>query len=284
MIVVAVACLAVAIGLGVVLVRTRTRLSDLEIALHGVTNQRDAAQAQAAEAVERAAVALQERDDAFERVQRARRDAAEVAARLSDETAARAEALAAADAATSRCEIVERELAEARDLVDEMMVEIQDLRRQREAHVQVPSASGAWEADLLWDLALARAEQRWRMSISLSIDDESPLAGSDDQLRAAIEIEIDAAREESGADIDLHWSGETPAPPAAGVVAYSLVESVVAALATTAARTVVHVEVGEDDIRLRFDVTDDTGRPMEPELPSAIRDAPGAVRIPLASP
>lgn len=282
MLVVALACLAVAVGLGAALIWARRRASDLQIRLDAVTGQRDAARAEANAADDRASAALRERDDAFERVQRARRDAAEVAGRLRDESAARAQADASAAVATSRADGLERELAEtieALEALEARTAELDQMARQPVASDAAPG--GAGDLELLWELALARAEATWRTSISLSLDEESPLASSQQPLRAAIEILIEAAREEAGADMELEWSGAVPVPPASAVVVFSLVESVIASVAKSAGSTTVRVTVSEDGIELGFDAVDDTGRPLAITLPATVSEAPGEARIPL---
>lgn len=286
MIVVAAASLAVAVVLAAALLRTRRRVSEQDASLNALSEQRNAAQLDAATAHDRAASARRERDDALQRVQRARRDASEVAARLSEESAARAEAEAAVAQAASRGEELARQVAEATAAVADCTTELEELRSQQVAPVSVSSveagpSSAAGDLAVLWELALVRAERTWRTSISLSVDAESPLASSDDPLRTAVEIEIDAAREEAGADIDLRWSGEAAVPAAAAVVVFSLVESAIAEVSKSEGRTTVHVTVGEDQVELRFEAVDDTGEPVPLRLPDTVSTSPGQARVPL---
>ena len=226
-----------------------------------------------------AVAARQARDDALERVQRARRDASEVGARLRDEAAARQAAEQTAQTASGRVAVLETALHEAEAARDQHAAELEAVRRRAAERSEESDGAAAGAGDVLWALALARVERTWRTSISLGLEDQSPLVGATDPLRTAVEIEIDAAHEEAGADIELRWTGDGPVSSTAAVVALAAIESVVQSVAKTAATTTIDVTVGPEAVEVAFAATDDDGAPVELELPDALVTAPGRIRV-----
>jgi len=240
-VVVAVVLLVVAVALGVVLVRTRARVEELEAALVEVGRARDAADGLRRTAEADAAAARRERDDALEREKRAKREAADVARRLAEERDARAEADAAREAA---------ELA----------------------------AAGRDDGDVaeLWALALAGARRTWEVSVAPSPGMPSPLDGADDPLRAAVEIEVDAAREEAGAAIELEWDGDEVASPAVALRTLSIVQELVARMAKASEQAVLRIASEPGGVTIEVEGTDADGRTVVPDdVAAEHRVAPG---------
>ncbi len=249
MIVVVVTCVVVIVAMVIANLRLRTRADELEDLARSTADERDAARADAADAANDAALVRRQRDEALERGHRSRRDAAQVANRLTAESSARAE--------------VEDQLRSAR----------RDLDEARAAGV-------GGLADVLWLLSVRQAATTWRMSIAVDPSEPSPLEGCDDQFRAAIEIEVDAAREESGADLELEWAGEVVAPaPERAVVALAVVRDVISELATTSARTTLRVSCLDDAVEIEAESVDAAGASLPVSLPSQIESGPGRARI-----
>ena len=84
----------------------------------------------------------------------------------------------------------------------------------------------------------------------------SPLDGSDDELRDAIAIEVDAAREEAGASIELAWDGTAVVGPALAVRALAVAREVVGRLAKATDAAVLHVTARADSVTLAVSGTD----------------------------
>lgn len=293
MTVIAVVCFVVAVGLGVVVVRTRAQDADLELALRTTIDQRDRYETMLTMARDEAAAARKERDEAFDRVQRARREAAEVSARLAEEVAARSDAESTTAAVASRCGALERDLEEARAQIARGHAEIAEraealerfeaeVAESEEARRRATPPDHGDVLDSLWDLALARVERTWRTSISLTADEPSPLIAASDTLRTAVEIEIDAAREEAGADIDLVWTGEGSTDPAAAVVVLAIIEAVVGALAKVARSTTVRVSISPQHVDVGIEALDDRGEALSVAIPDAFLVGPGLARVPVA--
>lgn len=248
MIVVVITCVVVIAAMVFANLRLRARADEFAALARATADERDASRAQAVDAATDAAAARKERDDALERVNRSRRDAAQVANRLTAETAARAQA-------ESELESTLRRLEEARD------------------------AGVGGLADLLWSLSVRRAETTWRLSIAVDPSAASPFAGQSDLFRTAAEIEVDAAREESGADIELEWTGDAVVESERAVVALAVLRDVVDALSTAAASTTVAVSCLDDGVELAVRAVDADGTPMEVRLPAEIESEPGRARI-----
>ena len=265
MLVVTAACLVAIVVLVVALVRLRARLDHLAEHARELSDDREEALSDAAVARGEADELRRGRDEALERVQRARRDAAEVANRLQEERSARAAAEAAVE-----------ELSAERD---ERRREVAALRDELAASVPASSADALDDgagAEVLWELALGRVARTWRTSIALLPDEPSPLDGAPDALRAAVEVLVDAAREEAGADIELLWSGDASgigAPRA--VLALSVVEAIVETVAKVVAPTQLHVSVTSDGVEIGVTTDARPGGAVPLEVPAVLSAGPG---------
>lgn len=225
MLAVAILLLVVAVGLAVQLVRTNARLQAVTEELGEAVRAREAAELARRAADAEAADARRARDDALERASRARRDSADVAKRMKQE----ADARAAAEVA----------LAEA----------------------EASAAGSDEQAAELWSLALAAVRRTWEVSVAPSPGLPSPLDGSEDELRDAIGIEVDAAREEAGAAIELIWSGTAVAAPAVAVRALALAQELIGRLAKGTDAAVLQVTSEPGRIAVEVTGTDVEGAP-----------------------
>lgn len=248
MLAVALLLLVVAVALAVQLARTSARLRALSEDLGEARQARAAADAARRTADAATEAARKERDDALERANRARRDAADVARRMKEEADARARA--------------EASLAQA----------------------EAAASGGDHQAAELWALALASARRTWEVSVAPSPGLPSPLEDSDDELRAAVAIEVDAAREEAGAAIDLEWTGDAVASPAVSVRTLALAREVIGRLAKATDAAVLRVEVEGDAVTLEVTGTDAEGAPAQVErllagVATEQQVAPGRFRL-----
>lgn len=247
MVVVVAVLLVVAVALGVVLARTRAQVDEMADALDEALRARDEIDAARRAADADAVAARRERDDALDREKRAKREATDVARRLQQEHAARA----AADEAVTG---LEAELAELRAV----------------------ASRPADDAGELWALALAGVRRTWDVSVAPSPGVPSPLEGTDDQLRAAIEIEVDAAREEAGAAIELEWSGAAVHPPGVSLRALCIAQELVARLAKASEAAVLRVTSADDGLVIEVEGTDADGCSVVPaDVAAEHQAAPG---------
>lgn len=248
MIVVVITCVVVIGALVVANLRLRDRWNELESFARDTAEERDRAREEAATATTAVELAQQERDEALDRVSRARRDAAEVANRLSAEASARVS--------------VEEELVAVRD-------ELHEAR----------SAGVGGLADRLWHLSVRQAEHTWRLSVAVDPDADSPFGGEQGSFRTAVEIELDAAREESGAVFEVEWTGEAEVPTGRAVVGMALIRDLVNALGTTADQTTLTISSTPAALEISVAATDAGGAALSVDLPAELESAPGVARI-----
>lgn len=230
MILLVVVLVVVVIVLGVMTMRLRSQTEALDALAAERAVARDQARAEAGAATARADAADRERDAALERAARARRDAAEVARRLQDEATARSEAEVRAE--------------EARAVADAAEVALQS------AQERSAGGGGGDDAGFLWGVALAQVERLWQVSVAPVPDEASPLEGTDDPLRVAAEIVVDAAREEAGAPVELSWEGGPPVAAPTALVALAVVQEIVGAVAKGAESADIAVRVDDDAVSI----------------------------------
>ncbi|MDE0803217.1 MAG: hypothetical protein OSA99_07820 [Acidimicrobiales bacterium] len=246
MLVVAIVLAAAVVALLFVDRHRRGRVEELTDLVVQARNERDQATADAEAAAVAAADLTGERDEAHERENRARRDAADIANRLRDETAAKSEL---------ESSVVElQEQLDAAALDDDLL-------------------------DVLWTLSVRESRRRWWVSVSVGPEAASPLDAARDPFRAAVEVEVDAAREESGAALDLVWKGESPCSGERAVLALALVRDVIGALGTAAVSTTITVDSGDDAVNVQIDATDADGLPVDVWIPPSLEVEPGRARI-----
>jgi hypothetical protein len=302
----AVVAVIVAVVLAVLLVRTRSRVEELESTVRSALVERDERMAELRVAREATSVAERQRDEALERVQRARRDAADVANRLREETAARSQVEADLTVAVVALEEARGSESEAAAALEEARNALIDTNRALDearaagsagAPTAVASAgtdgsdgstapvdpAGTRYGEEMWALALRATEHTWRVSVAPGLGVDSPIAGSDNPFRTAVEVEVDAAREEAGAELELNWGdGPVQPPPECAALALALIRDVIAELGTTAARTDLTVCAAPDAVDVRVAAVDETGTEMAVPLPPSLEMAPGHARVPAA--
>jgi hypothetical protein len=190
-----------------------------------------------------------------------------VAKRERDEAnTASAAALAAREAAQGEAAERAREAREAKALADQ------------------GEQSPGIDADVLWHLERERSERTWRHSVAVGPTTSSVFDGVDDVLREALQVELDAAREEVGCVVDLHAEFPPNVTAAASLLALRSAQELLARAVRAADKTTLRVRAdGEDLIVTVHPVdTDDAPVPVEPlAIPPSphIEPTEGGVRI-----
>lgn len=244
-------------ALGVANMRLRARAEELA----GVVRARDGEIVQhtgsLAAANRRIADLARARDDATTKLERSKHEAMEVAQRLRDETAQRIKA------ETERQDLVkERERAgSALDDAEGRLASVDDDRER------------------LWALALARSERLWRTSVAIGPDQPSPFEDTDDPLHCAAQVEVEAAREEVGAAIELSWTGEPVTDPGRAVLVLGLVEALVAAVAKEASRATITVSSVPESTDVHIHAIGDDDEPVKISVAGVGATEPGRYRI-----
>ena len=135
---------------------------------------------------------------------------------------------------------------------------------------------------MLWALEQARSERTWRQSVA--VGEGSFLDGADDPLLAALQVELDAAREDVGAIVELEADLPTAVTPAGSVLVLRAAQELLARSMKTAEETTLRVQVDGDDVVVTVVATDEEGAPVAVEplaIPESadIAAADGGVRI-----
>jgi hypothetical protein len=183
---------------------------------------------------------------------------------------ARDEANSAREAALAGREAADREAAErAQDagaLVDEAT-----LRR-------------GIDADVLWQLERERSERTWRHSVAVGPTTSSVFDGVDDVLREALQVELDAAREEVGCVVDLHAELPPNVTVAASLLTLRSAQELLARAVKAADKTTLQVRTDGEDLIVTVHAVDTDDSPITVE-PLAFPPSPdiepteGGVRI-----
>ncbi len=116
-------------------------------------------------------------------------------------------------------------------------------------------------AEMLWDLEVARSERAWRNSVAINpVDDSSPFETTDDPVRTAIEVEAAALREDVGALIAIDWKAEPIESASRRMVVVRVAQEMLAlaSRAPGAARLVVSDSPdGDGELRMEFEAADE---------------------------
>jgi hypothetical protein len=156
--------------------------------------------------------------------------------------------------------------------------------REAKALAQQAAERRGIDAEVLWQLERERSERTWRHSVAVGPTTSSVFDGVDDVLREALQVELDAAREEVGCVVDLHAEIPPNVTTAASLLALRSAQELLARAVKAADRTTLRVHTdGEDLIVTVHPVdTDDAPLPVEPlAIPPSplIEPTEGGVRI-----
>jgi hypothetical protein len=184
------------------------------------------------------------------------------------------EAETARDTATADAEQARATAEEARTAA----TAAEQARQDAEAR----AAGTGVDPQVLWALEQARSERTWRQSVA--IGEGSFLDGADDPLLAALQVELDAAREDVGAIVELDADLPAAVTPAGSVLVLRAAQELLARSMKTAEETTLRIRVDGDDVVVTVLATDEDGEPVAVEplvIPASADLAPeeGGVRI-----
>lgn len=217
--------------------------------------------------------------------------AAEEANRARDEAHARAEAAETArDEATARATEAEARAAdaEARATAAEARASEADERAEaaeaRAALVAEATDRSGLDPGLLWSLERSRSERTWRHSVAIGPDDTPVFITTDHPLREALQVEVDAAREEVGAVVELEVDVPAEVTPAGSVLVLRVAQELLARAIKAAEETTLRVHAEGNDVDVTVVATDEDGTTLpvaELTLPPSVDVEPieGGVRV-----
>lgn len=121
--------------------------------------------------------------------------------------------------------------------------------------------------EALWRLELARSERLWRNSVAVVPDETSPIATADDALVAALEIELAAAREDSGVEVELEIDLPRRLQPAEALAVLRAAQELLPVAVRAGHATTLWVAAAGDDVIVEVSSLDDEGTPIEIDVP-----------------
>lgn len=210
------------------------------------------------------------------------------ARRLGRERAERlaVEAQAAARAADLEAEVAAAEAArttsveEAEAAADEARAAVADAARNEElaraaaeraeraersaalADARSTEVFAGFDPQLVWALEQSRSERLWRLSIALGPDLDSVFEGEPDPLRVALQVEVDAAREEVGSVVNLDAELPASITPAGSVLVLRSAQELLASVVRRSEDTTVRVRPDGRDMLVTIESRDEHGEPV----------------------
>jgi pyruvate/2-oxoglutarate dehydrogenase complex dihydrolipoamide acyltransferase (E2) component len=187
-------------------------------------------------------------------------------------TAAAEERAASAEAASADANAALAQAQEARIAAEE-----------RAAEAGAP-ADGHLDPRVLWTLEQARSERTWRHSVAPGPHATSVFADAANPLVEALQVELDAAREEVGAVVELEADLPTGVTAAGSVLTLRAAQELLAGVVRRAEEATLHVHAEESDVLVTVQSVDEDGQAVDPEpleLPpsESIEPIDGGVRI-----
>jgi hypothetical protein len=292
-----IALAAVALALAVVAIVTARRLRVARAAtvaaeqradqqateLTATTGARDEAEQARADAIARAEAAEARRDELEAEV-------TELTARASEAERRSVAADTELDAARHEVGVAAAARADAEDRVVALERRIEEMAARAaledaaaSAASAAPPVSGELDAQLVWALERARSERTWRQSVAVG-PDGSAFSTESDPLIDALQIELDAAREEVGAVVELDADVPAGVTAAGSVLALKATQELLASVVRRGETTTVRVRADGADLVIDVESVDEDGHRIDtgplPIPPSATVDVtPGGVRI-----
>jgi hypothetical protein len=146
------------------------------------------------------------------------------------------------------------------------------------------AARNGLDPELLWTLERARSERTWRQSVALGADSTSVFEGSEHPLREALQVELDAAREDVGARVELDT--DVPADVTAGgsVLVLRAAQELLARAVKVAEETTLHVRADGEDVVVTIEAVDEEGAavaidPLAVPASADVEATDGGVRV-----
>lgn len=206
--------------------------------------------------------------------------AAELATRTADLGTATRERAAADDLAAKLAEAARLAKERAAGADERAQTAAEEARGAEERAVAAEAAAAEYreaagargiDPDVLWILEQARSERTWRYSVAPNPDSISVFADTTNPLLAALQVELDAAREEVGTVVELDAEIPDSLTVAATVLTLRAAQELLADVVRRSEETTLRVRADGDDLVVDVISTDEDG---EPVLPAALQVPP----------
>ena len=191
-------------------------------------------------------------------------DAAAKAAALEAETKERSAAQSLAHEheeearlAAERAAAAEAEAQSASERADAAEASIVSIR-------QAAAASAGVDPAVLWIMEQARSERTWRFSVAPHPETPSVFNDDANPLLAAVQVELDAAREDVGAVVELDADLPDGLTVSASVLALRVTQELIADIVRRSEESTVRIGVDGTDLVVDIDAVDEDGEPVLP--------------------
>lgn len=138
------------------------------------------------------------------------------------------------------------------------------IERARLADERSTEVFAGFDPQLIWDLEQARSERLWRLSLALGPDLDSVFQGEPDPLRVALQVEVDASREEVGAIVELDAELPSNLTPAGAVLVLRSTQELLATVVRRCESTTVRIVPDERDMLVTIHSIDEVGDSVAP--------------------
>jgi hypothetical protein len=159
-------------------------------------------------------------------------------------------------------------LAASTGQVEQLRVELAEAERsaaEADARARAAASANGVEPGVVWPLELLRSDRVWRYSVSPGRPADSPLAATDAPLMTALKVEVDAARNDIGADVEL--AGDLPAEvePATAMLVLRIAQELLADVVRRSDTVTLQVTLEDRHIVVAVEAIDRDGEPVLPE-------------------
>lgn len=178
--------------------------------------------------------------------------------------------------------VAHEELASSRDaLATETSAHVADAERLEQLRVDLAglaqlaaaaeqrardaAAASGVEPGVVWPLELQRSERVWRFSVSPGPQADSPLAATRSPLLTALKVEVDAARNEVGADVELAVDLPPDVAPATAVLVLRIAQELLADVVRRSETATLQVTTDGNDIVVAVEAVGRDGEAVLPE-------------------
>ena len=179
-------------------------------------------------------------------------------------------ALAHEELATSRSALAAETADHAADVerleqVRADLVGVEQVAAEAEQRARDAAAASGVEPGVMWPLELQRSERLWRFSVSPGPQADSPLAATSAPLITALKVEVDAARNDVGADVELDSDVPPDIEPATAVLVLRIAQELLADVVRRSETATLRVTTDGDDIVVAVVAVGRDGAPVLPE-------------------
>jgi hypothetical protein len=184
-------------------------------------------------------------------------------------------AIAHEELTSSRDALAAETRAHAADVerLEQMRVDlagVEQLAAEAEQRARDAAAASGVEPGVVWPLELQRSDRLWRFSVSPGPQAESPLTATRAPLITALKVEVDAARNDVGADVELATDLPSEVEPATAVLVLRIAQELLADVVRRSETATLQVTPDGDDIVVAVWAIGRDGGPVLPEpLPFA---------------